>query len=76
MEKFEVGQVYQMRFITDCDLRPKFKCTKITPKRATFERVESPRETITRGIKVWRGVQYVREGNYSMAPIIDASDKC
>ena len=70
--KFETGNIYEMRFITDSDLKPKFICVKRTNKTATFERLNC-KESITRRIKIWEGVEYVVDGNYSMAPSIKAS---
>lgn len=70
---FEVGNVYEMRYIGDNDLRPLWFCSKVTPKMATFEKYQNKKETITRKIKSSGGVDYVLEGNYSMAPSISAN---
>ena len=74
--KFEKGNVYQMRFITDNDLRPEYICTKVTAKTASFQRFKSPdSEVITRRIQTTgRMGEYVRVGNYSMAPTINTKD--
>lgn len=73
LKKFEVGNVYEMRFIGDSDLRPQFICVNRTAKTATFERFKGT-ETLTRRIKEYEGVEYVLEGAYSMAPRIKASN--
>ena len=70
--KFEEGNVYEMRFIGDSDLLPKWICTKRTAKTATFERFGKS-ETITRRVKEYEGVEYILDGNYSMAPSIHAN---
>ena len=73
MTKFEIGNIYEMSFIGDSDLRPKFICVAITKTTATFERFKNPSESIKRKIKVYDNVEYIIDGNYSMAPIIKAS---
>jgi len=70
--QFEAGKIYQMSFIGDSELRPEFKCIKRTAKTATFQRVCGS-ETITRRIKTYNSCEYVLDGNYSMAPSINAS---
>ena len=70
--KFEEGNIYQMNFIGDSELKPQFICVKTTAKTATFERFMHPTDKITRKIKTYSGVEYIREGNYSMAPSIHA----
>lgn len=69
---FEVGKVYEMRFIGDNDLRPRFKCIARTAKSAKFERLRGGAEVLTRRIKSYDGSEYVLEGSYSMAPSINA----
>ena len=71
--KFEEGNIYQMGFIGDSELKVKFICTKITAKTATFERFQGT-EKFTKKINNYSGVEYVRYGSYSMAPTI-YSDK-
>jgi hypothetical protein len=71
--KFEVGNIYQMRFITDSDLKPEYICVKRTEKSVTFERFKSANDKIVRRIKEYNGSEYVLYGNYSMAPSIKAS---
>ena len=71
---FEVNSVYQMRFIGDSDLRPEWICSKLTKTTATFERIGSV-ESITRKIRTYEGADYIVEGNYSMAPSIQADKK-
>lgn len=70
--KFEKGNIYEMRFIGDSDLRPHFICTKRTAKMATFESLFT-NEKFTKKIKIWDGSEYVLRGSYSMAPSIKAS---
>jgi hypothetical protein len=69
--KFEVGVTYEMRFITDSDLKVPFTCIKRTEKRATFSRQNS-KEVITKGIKTYMGEEYANYGSYSMAPSINS----
>ena len=69
--KFETGNVYSMNFIGDSQLKPEWICVKLTPKTATFERFQGT-ESMTRRIKTYRGVDYVLQGSYSMAPSIQA----
>jgi len=71
--KFEVGNVYEMTYVGDSNLRPKYICVKRTDKSVTFERFQSKDEKITRRVKVWNNSEFVVDGNYSMAPIINAS---
>ena len=70
--KFEAGNIYQMNFIGDSELKPQFICVKTTAKTATFERFQNPSDVITRKIKTWNGVEYIVDGTYSMAPSIHA----
>ena len=72
--KFEEGNIYEMRFIGDSDLRPQWICTKRTAKTVTFERFKST-ESITRRVKMSSGhtnYEYILDGSYSMAPSINA----
>ena len=70
--KFEEGNIYQINFIGDSELKPQFICVKTTNKTATFESFMNSAEKITRRIKTWNGVEYILDGNYSMAPSIYA----
>ena len=70
--KFEVGSVYEMRFIGDSNLKPMFICTKRTAKTATFERFQGT-ETFSKKINIYDNTEYVRYDSYSMAPTITAS---
>jgi len=70
--KFEVGNIYEMRFIGDNDLRPQFICVKRTAKTATFECFKGT-ESLTRRIKEYDNSEYILEGNYSKAPRIKAN---
>ena len=69
--KFEAGNIYQVNFIGDSDLKPQWICIKRTNKTVTFERFKKT-ESITRRIKTYNGVEYVLDGSYSMAPSIYA----
>ena len=71
--KFEKGNVYEMRFITNNDLRPQYICVKRTEKTATFERFKGT-ESLTRRIKEYAGEEYVLHGSYSMSPSIYAKN--
>jgi hypothetical protein len=71
--KFETGNVYEMSFIGDSNLRPQYICVKRTDKSVTFEKFPTASEVITRKIKVWDNTEYILEGSYSMAPSIKAS---
>ena len=51
--KFETGNVYEMSFIGDSNLRPQYICVKRTDKSVTFEKFPTASEVITRKIKVW-----------------------
>ena len=73
MAKFKVGSTYEMRFIGDSNLKPKFTCIKRTEKTATFKRYERT-ETFTKKIKTSDDGEYVLYGNYSMSPIIRAKN--
>jgi hypothetical protein len=71
--KFEAGNIYEMRFITDSDLAVKYICVKRTEKTVTFERFMNSSDTISKKVKVYNNEEYVVTGNYSMAPSIKAS---
>ena len=71
--KFETGNVYEMSFIGDADLRPQYICVKRTEKSVTFKKFPTASEVITRKIKVWDNTEYIVDGSYSMAPSIKAS---
>lgn len=68
---FEVGTVYTMGYVGDSQLKPQFICTKRTAKTVTFEEFKGT-ETLTRRIKEYNKVEFIREGSYSMAPSIYA----
>jgi hypothetical protein len=70
--KFEAGNIYQMNFIGDSELKPKYICVRVTEKTVSFERFNNAADKVTRKIKTFRGVQYVVDGSYSMAPSIYA----
>lgn len=70
--KFEEGNIYQMRFIGDSELKPQFICVKRTAKTITFSKIGSKKENMNRRVKVYNNVEYVLEGSYSMAPSIKA----
>jgi hypothetical protein len=70
--KFETGNIYEMRFITDSELKPKFICIKRTDKTITFQRFKGE-EIITKKIRIHDNEEYILAGSYSMAPVIKAS---
>ena len=70
--KFEAGNIYELRFIGNTELRPKYICVKTTGKTVVFQKFGNPKEEIKRRIKVRENYEYVIDGNYSMAPIIRA----
>lgn len=73
IKNFEVGNIYEMRYVGDSQLKPQFICVKVTDKTATFERFGQKEKPISRRIKTnSEGVQYIVDGNYSMAPSITA----
>jgi hypothetical protein len=72
IKTFEAGNIYEMRFIGDSDLRPKFICVKRTATTVTFERFQNPKESIKRKIKVYDNAEFIVDGNYSFAPVISA----
>ena len=72
--KFETGNIYGMKFIGDSNLVTPWICVKRTAKTVTFERFKNPSESMNRRIKMYQGVEYVVEGNYSMAPSIRANN--
>ncbi len=72
--KFETGNIYQMRFITDSDLLVSYICIKRTDKTVSFERYMNATEVITKKIKVYNNEEYILKGTYSMAPSIKASN--
>lgn len=74
VNQFETGNIYEMRFIGDSELRVKFICVKRTATKVTFDRFQNPGDSITRKIKVWDGSEYILDGSYSMAPSIKATN--
>jgi len=70
---FEISSIYEMRFIGDSDLKVNYICIKRTAKTVTFER-HGKTEKITRRIKEFNDSEYIRDGNYSMAPAIYAKN--
>ena len=70
---FETGNIYRMNFIVDSDLKADYICVNRTAKTATFERFQRPSDSLTRKIKMYNNVEYVKEGYYSMAPSIYAN---
>ena len=68
--KFNVGQTYSVRFMSDSDSVAHFTIVKRTAKTVTFAR---PNGTLTRRISEWCGVEQFRPfGSYSMCMLIDA----
>jgi hypothetical protein len=72
--KFEIGNIYKMRFITDSDLSVKYICVKRTEKTVTFERFMDSSDKICKKVKVYNNEEYIVTGNYSMAPSIKAAN--
>ena len=72
--KFEEGNIYQMSYIGDSELKPHYICIKRTAKTATFQLFQNPdSEPIRRKINNHDGVEYILKGSYSMAPVIRAN---
>jgi hypothetical protein len=71
--KFDINNIYEMKFIGDSDLRPQWICIKRTLKTVTMQRFQGS-EKITRRIKQYNGCEYILEGSYSMAPSIYAKN--
>lgn len=69
--KFEEGNIYQMTFIGDADLKVPYICVKRTKKMVTLEKFKG-KEVLKKKINVYRGVEYIKAGSYSMAPSIYA----
>ena len=73
-KQFEEGSIYTMSFITDSELKPQFICVKRTKSMVTFERFQDT-EVVKRRVKVGSdGFEYIVDGNYSMAPSINAKN--
>lgn len=75
-QKFEVGNVYEMGFICDANLKPHYICVKVTAKTATFEMFKSEvnLDRFTAKIRNYEGLEYVRANSYSMSPTIYATN--
>lgn len=69
--QFEVGKIYQMRFITDSALKIQWECISRTARRATFRRIGSS-EQITRKVNTYDDYEYVNYSSYSMAPSMNS----
>lgn len=71
--KFEEWNIYQMRYIGDSELKPKYICVGRSEKMASFQSFQNPNsKVIKRRIKIHNGVEYIVNGSYSMAPSIHA----
>lgn len=70
IKKFEVGQKYFARFVTDHDTIVTMKIVKRTPKTVWTDSGKSFRVSEYEGVE-----QFMPLGRYSMAPIMDASKK-
>jgi len=71
--RFEVGNIYELRFVGDHNVRPQYICTKRTALSVSFEEFNSPHAPkLTKRFKIHNGHEYITAGNYSMAPIIRA----
>jgi len=71
--KFKEGNIYEMRFVTDSDLKVPYICVKRTEKTIYLERFKEPSDKLTRRVKTYNGEEFVVAGSYSMAPSIYAS---
>ena len=69
---FQAGDIYEMTFITDSQLRPKYLCTKRTAKTAWFQALNSSEEITRRISKDFDGNERIVDGSYSMAPSINS----
>jgi hypothetical protein len=70
--KFNVGQTYSGRFMSDYDSIANFTIVKRTAKTVTFAR---PNGTLTRRVSEYCGVEQFKPfGSYSMCMVIDAKD--
>ena len=68
--KFEAGNIYEMNFIGDSQLKPKYICVKRTKATATLSCLTT-KENITRRIKIdHNNNEYILDGSYSMSPSI------
>ncbi len=72
---FKEGKIYTMRVVSNSSLLVEWKCIKRTPKMATFVNVKDENEVMRRRINQGHGCEYVREGNYSMAPVLSADSE-
>ena len=70
--KFETGNIYEMTFITDSDLKVKFICVYRTAKTVTLERFQGT-ERLTRRVFNYDNVEYIKYDTYSLAPVIKSS---
>jgi hypothetical protein len=74
IKKFEVYSIYEMRFITDSNLRPEFIVVGRSNKMVIFERFKGS-ERFKRKIKIdSNGFEYILKDNYSMAPSINSKN--
>ena len=76
---FEVGKVYQGRFISDWDSKFTFRVVERTAKFVTLLELDSTlavrswSKTVRVGVYVWAGVECCRPmGRYSMNPILSS----
>ena len=70
---FETGKTYEMRWITDSDLRTPITIEKRTAKTATV--TVRGEETKRCKIHTYEGREYIKPmGSYSMAPILSANN--
>lgn len=75
MTKFEIDETYEMTWITDSELKTKYKVIKRTPKTVTIVHLNDNRQT-THRVKEWQGVEQVSpHGVYSMSPVLRADRK-
>lgn len=69
--KFEAGKSYEMRWVTDADLRTRIEVIRRTRRFVTI--VIDGRDVKRVGVREWDGVEYALPlGDYSMAPRVKA----
>ena len=69
--KFQRGNIYEMRFIGDSELRVPYICVKRTAKTVILQGLDN-KETLKKKINIFDGVEYIKAGTYSKAPTIYA----
>ena len=73
MKTFEINKEYSGRYVSDWNAVIKIKVIKRTAKTITFLEDD---ETRTKKIRNDSESEYIKLGDYSMAPIIRAEREC